>query len=232
MRLRDLSFALFLAVTIDARPAEEPRVVLEHDHLVPVNPYWGDWHDRYTKELQSLLKLDSNSYFFAQMVVRPSFSGEYAIRLHGAKGDTNIEETEKLFLTYSAASTNIFYAMAENNEKNKQQKVTIAHTTFELPKPLATRIYELWSRMLLRTRFPEGSKEAGDDGTTYEFGIWCRYGETWSPQERKSPLLFVELGESLISYCKATSAERPAAAKEIETRAAELETYLTAHPSK
>ena len=84
-------------------------------------------------------------------------------------------------------------------------------------KEVIALLQQLWKRMLLRTRYPEASS-AGLDGTTYEFATWHVYGETWSPQERKSPLLFVELGESLIGYCEATPAERSAAIKEIENK--------------
>ncbi|MEO6786095.1 MAG: hypothetical protein ABI318_08175 [Chthoniobacteraceae bacterium] len=167
------------------------------------------------------------------MVVTPSFSGEYAVRLHGAKGDRKIETAEKLFLTYSAADKNIADSMPLNRqlEKDKrQQKVKITEKTVEFPKPLATRVMQLFERMIQQTSY--GVDEEGADGTTYEFGIWRAYGETWSPRENTSPQLFVELGESLISYCKAAPADRPAGEKEIENKAAQLEKYLNEHPAK
>ncbi len=132
------------------------------------------------------------------MVVRPSFSFEYAVRLHGAKGDNEIDRAAKFFLTYSAADKTIWYSMPENRlgQKDKrQQKVKITEKTGEFPKPLATRVMQLFQRMIQQTSYGVG--EEGADGTTYEFGIGRAYGETWSPRERKSPLLFVELGESL-----------------------------------
>ncbi len=213
-----------------SRAADEPPVVShELDHLVPVNPHPGDWHVRYSDQIQSRFKLAS--FFFAQMVVRPSFSAEYVVRLHGTKDDNQFDETNKFFLTYSAADKNIWYSMPENNEEKKQQKVAISVTTIELPKPLATRIYQLWKRMLLRTRYPE-EDSGGLDGTKFEFGTWSFYGETWSPAERKSPLLFIELGESLIAYCKGAPAQRQVTAKEIESKATQLKEYLDKHPSK
>jgi hypothetical protein len=229
MNIRYLFLVSALLLAAIARAADEVPLPREPDHLVPVAPYPGDWRVRYSDQLRSRFKLDSR--FFAQMVVQPSFSGEYVVRLHGAKDDRHFDRTKNFFLTYSAANTNIWYSMPENNDKRKQQKVVVSVITVEFPTPQATRIQQLWKRMLLRTRYPEASS-AGLDGTTYEFATWHVYGETWSPQERKSPLLFVELGESLIGYCKASPAERSTAIKEIENQAAQLEKYLDEHPSK
>lgn len=251
MNVRFVVLALALSLAVVARAVDEPRVSHESgcplpvdpfagitrdsevshepDHLVPVNPYPSDWHICYSDQLRSRFNLDS--FFFAQMVVRPSFSGEYVVRLHGRKDENRFDKTTKFFLTYSAADKSIWYSMPENNNTNKQPKVSIVTVTFEIPESLAGRIQHLWQRMLLRTRYPE---EAGGglDGVTYEFGIWGVYGETWSPRERKSPLLFIELGESLIAYCKAAPAQRPAAATEIENKAAQLEKYLNEQQSK
>lgn len=229
MSIRYMFLAFVLALPFSALAADESSAFHEPDHLVPVDPYPGDWHIRYSDQIRSRFKLAP--FFFAQMVVCPSFSGEYVVRLHGAKDDNDINTTERFFLTYSAADKSIWCSMPENNDKKKQQKVSIAVTTVEFPKPLAKQIYQLWRRMLLLTRYPE-QDSTGNDGTTFEFGVWCVYGETWSPNERKSPLLFVELGDSLIGYCKAAPAERPAAAKEVEDKAARLEKYLNEHRPK
>ncbi len=121
--------------------------------------------------------------------------------------------------------------MPENNEEKKQKKVKAATVAVDFPKELAGRVQQLWKRLLLRMRYPE-EPSRGLDGETYEFTVDGMYGETWSPQERKSPLLFVELGESLIAYGKANPEGRSAAAKAIEDKAAELEKYLDEHPLK
>ena len=99
MSIRYLILAFAFALAVTARTADEPAVSHEPDHLVPVNPYPGDWHVRYSDQLQSRFKLAT--FFFAQMVVRPSFSGEYVIRLHGAKDDNQFDTASKFFLTYS-----------------------------------------------------------------------------------------------------------------------------------
>ncbi len=229
MNVRRLILTSVLTFAVIAQAEDKAYVLKGPDHLVPVNPYPGGWHVRYTDLLRSRLKLDSP--FLAKMVVKPSFSGEYAVRLLESKDKNPLDTSNQFFLTYSAASKNIWYSMPENNDKKQQQKVSVATTTVEIPEALAVRIQQLWKRMLFQTRYFE-TNAAIADGVTYEFGIWYHYGEAHSPQERKSPLLFIELGESLITYCKAAPAERPAAAKEIENKAAQLEKYLKKHPSK
>jgi hypothetical protein len=231
MRIRFVLLASVLALTPIAR-ATEP------DHLVPIDPYPGDPLAPYYNQLRSRFKLDSS--FFAQMMVRPSFHKEFVVRLHGRKEDTSFTATNQFFLTYSIADKEIWYSMRENHDKKGQEKIKISTTTADIPKALAIRIQQLWEQMLLRTRYREqdvvSSHEVeriiGTDGVTFEFAVWNAYGETWSPEERMSPLLLVELGESLVGYCKAAPGERPAATKEIENKAAQLEQYLNEHPSK
>jgi hypothetical protein len=230
MKVLSVLLASVVAVTPIARAAEP-------DHLVPVFPYPGDQEDaRYSNELRSRFKLDS--VFFAQMVVRPSFHSEYVVRLHGQKEDNHFTTANQFFLTYSIADKNIWYSMREDNDKKRKEKVKISTTTAEIPKALALRIQQLWEQMLLRTRYREqdviSSHEMeriiGTDGTIFEFAVWNAYGKTWSPDERLSPLLLVELGESLVGYCKAIPGERPAATNEIENKATQLEQYLNEHP--
>ena len=236
MSIRYIVFALTLALAVIARAVDKPFVVMRElpwpDHLMPVDPYPGESHIRYTDQLRSRFKLDF--YFFAQMVVRPSFSSEYVVRLHGTENDSYFDTTNKFFLTYSVSDQSIYHSMPENNSNKKQREVSITVTTVELSKPLATRIKQLWERMLLRTGYPQAGEGDGRglDGVTFEFATRNVYGTTWSPHERKSPLLFIELGDSLIAYCKAAPAERPAATKEIENKAEQLEKYLNKHPSK
>lgn len=205
---------------------EVPRPPPEPDHLAPVNPYPGDWHLPYTTLLRSKLKMDAP--YFARMVMMPSFAGESVVRLHGSEKDREISETEKIFLTYSHAEQNLWYSMPENNEEKVQKDVKITTTTVSFPKADAMRLLSLWNRMILRTRV-RAEETHLLDGTTFEFATQRGYGETSSPRERHSPLLFVELGGSLIDYCKSEPEKRKAQLKEIESKADELERYLNVH---
>src|SRR4051812_41994389 len=59
------------------------------DHLTPVDPYPGDWHVRYTDLIQKHLLPPYR--FFAAMIVRPSFEGEFSIVIHGTKEDYELD---------------------------------------------------------------------------------------------------------------------------------------------
>ena len=216
-------------------PAKEDSkqvVFSEPDHLLPVDPYPGDWHVRYTQQLAEHFKL--NESFDARMLIRPSFDAESVISLHREKKDPNepfSEKKEDYLLTYSCTTSekNIWYSMPENNDQKEQKKVTVSVVTTAMPKDLALRVLKVWERMMRRTSYNSPSL-AGLDGTIFEFSMPGMYGETWSPNHRKSPLLFIELGASLIDYCKADDAGRVAARKSIEGKAAALELYLSKHP--
>ncbi|MEO7097859.1 MAG: hypothetical protein ABI162_00750 [Luteolibacter sp.] len=162
------------------------------------------------------------------MVLRPSFDGESSLILHGGEQRQEFSATEKFFLTYSLAEKNLWYSMPENNEEKKQKEINVTVTTVPVPKPMAVRLCSIWNRMILRTRVPVTSVN-GFDGISIEFATQRGYGETWTPMQRKSPLLFVELGESLIDYCKASEEDRKAKLKKVSQKAGKLENYLDAH---
>ena len=237
MRLAPIVLACVLALTRIAR-AGDP------DHLVPVDPHPDEWSVGYSNALQSRLKLHGD--YFAQMLVMPSFEGEFAVRLHGSKDDRFLSEAARVFVTYSVADKNIAYSLPPRLEvrvpgwrqSRKKERIRVSTTSAEIPKELATRVLRLWEEMLLRTRYEEQSvvstrdveRIIRTDGTSFEFSALNAYGETWSPQEPSSPLLLVELGATLINYSKAPAGERPGVMKQIEDKASELEKYLSEHP--
>lgn len=239
MRANRLLFALPLVLSLHARAADKQPFPLpvdpfasvqrtpesgEPDHLIPVDPYPRDWYVRYKDQIRTRFELAQSCDL--QMLVCPSFTAEYVVRMHG-----NWRGAEKVILSYSVADKNIWYSMPENNGGRKQQKVMVSTKTADLLKPFADRLHKVWGRMLRLTRYPI-MPVGGADGTTYEFSTGGAYGEVWSPNQHQSPLLFVELGESLVACCKASPAERPAAIKAIEDKAARLEKYLDEHQSK
>jgi hypothetical protein len=239
MKIHLVFLTSIIALSSIVHATDEASPIPEPDHLKPVGlyQYQNDLLTRYRNQIRSRLKLDS--YFFAQMLVMPSFGNEFVVRLHGkAKGEDDFTRASQFFLTYSVADQSIWYSMPENNGNHRQGKVKISSSSDEIAKPLATRLLRLWEQMLLRTRYREqdvvssreGEGIVGTDGTTFEFAVWNARGETWSPEQRKSPLLLVEIGESLVKYCNAKPQEKPDAMKEIETKAAQLEEYLTEHP--
>ena len=72
---RYLLLALVLTLTITASAATRGIVEIpEPDHLIPVDPYSAGRHLQYIDQLRSRFRLDDA--YYAQMVVRPSFSPE------------------------------------------------------------------------------------------------------------------------------------------------------------
>lgn len=203
------------------------------DHLEPVNPH-QPWRSAYLEAVRGRLTL--NKYSYLQMVMMPAFVPESAVRLHPESGDGEMEKEDKVFLTYAVAGKNIYGATQDIRPPKKPEDVPVTVTTVEFPKPLALRLYQLWSRMLLRTRYPQEPKNMVTDGTFFEFG-WEKigwgnlYGEAYFPTQAASLNLFSEVGLALMNYGKAAPAERAATAKTIEQVAARLEAYLDAHPA-
>ena len=199
------------------------------DHLTPVNPYPGSWHVRYTDLVSK--HLEPPYRFFAGMIVRPSFEGEYSVILHGTKEnyEVDLDKTPKFFLSCFAAEKNIWYSMPEHNEEKQQKEIKITVATGEVARPLAKRIHGLWVQMLERTRYFDDDR-ISVDGTTFEFTARGMHGET--RLECTGPTLLVKLGHALVEFCQAPPTDREAATKNIEKAASELETYLKAHRVK
>lgn len=226
--LRQMPFCGALLATIlvsiaHAAMAEDP------DHLTPVSSI--GWSSGYRDGVYARLKL--HPYDYLGMVVLPSFMPESAVRLRSEQ-DAEIEKVDKLLLTYSVAKTSIYSATQTGH---KPEDVEVQITDVEFSKPLGLRLYKLWSRMLLRTRFPNQPLNMATDGSFLEFSWgrtgWGRLvGTAYFPQKAKSPELFSDLGLALIDYAKAPPAERASAEKRIQETAEELENYLNKHPTE
>ena len=237
MRLAIIGLMCVLALTRVAR-AGDP------DHLVPVEAHPDEWSVSYFHTLRTRLKLHRD--YFMQMLVMPSFEGEYAVQVHGTKDQRYLSEAEHVFVTYSAADKNIAYSLPPRLEfrspgwraDRKKERIHVTTESAEIAKELARRVLRLWEQMLLRTRYEEQSVISSEsvervirtDGTSFEFSTPNASGETWYPEKPLSPTLLAELGWCLIHYCKAPPGDRPGWAKQIEDKAGELERYLSEHP--
>jgi hypothetical protein len=195
--------------------------------LRPVAPYPGDWHIRYTEQLHK--RIEPQIHTFAQMRVQPAFEGEYSVSIHGVPDNLRFWQATKCFISYYSADKNIWSSMPENNGDKQQREVSVATATVDIPLPVAKRIYTVWHKMLLKTRYAEDEFNAAPDPTTVEFSSESLYGETYYPAPCKSAGLLIELGERLIDYCKAPPEKRAAATKALEVQAKALEDFLRHH---
>jgi hypothetical protein len=195
--------------------------------LRPVDPYPGDWHIRYTNELHK--RIEPPIHTFAQMRVQPAFEGEYSVSVHGEPDNFYFWQATKCFVSYYAADKNIWYSMPENNEEKKQREVSVATATVDIPLPLAKRIYTVWHKMLVKTRYADKEFDATPDPTGVEFSSEFCYAQTSYPAPCKSAGMLIELGERLVEYCKAPPEKRAAATKALQAQAAALEDFLKHH---
>lgn len=225
MRRLLLTVVTLLVITCDLRGADK----CQPDHLTPVDPYPGDWHVRYTDLVQKHLLPPYR--FFAAMIVRPSFEGEYSIVLHGTKEDYELDwdKTAKVFVTHFTAEKNIWYSMPENNSEKEQKEIKVATRTIEIPKPVAKRVQGSFLRMLEKTRYFHDDA-IYVDGTDWEFTAGGMYGE--SRVQCASTSLLARLGLSMIDYCDSTEQQRKAYLGDIEEAASNLEKYMKSHNTK
>ena len=151
-----------------------PAILNTPDHLVPVNPYPGDWHIAYSKLLKKHLDLDA--VFLARMIVSPSSGAEYSMRVHGDAKSYAFQHSKEFFVTCNVADENIWHAMPENNSEKIQKPIKVQVFKAPLPVETARKICGLWDEMIFRTHYTrEGS---GDfDGITFEFA--CATEGSW-----------------------------------------------------
>jgi hypothetical protein len=212
-----------------AEPLSEARK-REPEHLVPVDPYPG--FPSYMEEVRGRLGI-AHSRFFLQMTVRPSLQPEFAVWLHGGnedpknfeKDESDINATERVFITCAMADKNIWFASTTKPAEQKEE-VLVKTATKEFPKALALRLQRLWQRMLLQTRYPVHPTPSWHDGITYEFAVPGQYGETITPTEKLAPRLFAELGETLFFYARLSADKKPEMLGSVESAATKLEQRL------
>ena len=225
------TFLLLVAVLPLALTAEEVSLPKDPDHLEPVNPHPTERSMRYRSQIRKHLRTDES--YRIQMLVRPSFDPEYVVRIERAAADEFDASTENDRVMSIRPNQSIFYSMPESygidpktKERLKQSDLKTTKISAPIPSEISSKLEESWQKMLASVRYPE-EEYPGEDGTIYEFSTWPnRFGEIWSPEEKKSPLLLIRIGEALIEYCHAKPEERERAIKVIEIRIKSLNDYL------
>jgi hypothetical protein len=193
------------------------------DHLVPLEPYPGDWRRPYVKQLTQYLDLDA--VYLARMIVRPSFGAEYSMRVHGDTNSYAFDDSKEYFVSCRISDKSIWYSMPSNNDEKLQKPINPQLLKASLPTATARRVCAIWKAMILRTRYPEDGS-GGLDGVTIEFASQHGHGEAWSPTDGTSPALLWDLGEKLIEYCKASDEAKKAALEAINKSANTIEEHL------
>lgn len=199
----------------------------EPDHLLPVDPYPGEWGIVYRKALYEKLGLDR--FHVARMLITPCDQAESVVDLVGDVKSFDFKSSKSFSLICVKASESIWESFPQNNDDGVKKQVETTVSKADVPLELATKLYGLWERIVMRSRY---SKDwaPGEDGVYFEFFIQIGHGMIWSPKDRKSPLLGVELGQSLMAYCEAPAEKKEEMLKEIGEKADLLEKYLNENP--
>lgn len=183
------------------------------DHLTPVD-YPPDDYDTLIEQRLC------HSGGFITFVQRPSFDAESCLvvyedipkeaeQKHGGHWMAPDEE-KKYFIVARQAKQSLYYSMAQNNDEKTDKTVEIAGSRREITLEFAAAIHRAWTRMLLQTRYPQGSV-LGLDGTTLQFSVWAQglgtlHGETWSPEAGLTAEL-AALGQALVDFAEHPSVE-------------------------
>ena len=202
---------------------ETNKLPLSPDHLFPIDPYPANYKIAYNKQLTKYHSLEKAR--LARMVVRPSFGIEYSLSMDTDGSWRNLKSSKDFFLRYTITDKNIWYSMPENNSGKVQEAIKPTTLKASIPAETALKVIKLWDEMILQTRYSR-SDDSGLDGVTIEFSSRFGHGETWSPSDGTSPAMLYELGEKLITYCKASKKERKKLLIDINRAAAKLEIFL------
>jgi hypothetical protein len=198
------------------------HLMAEHDSLMPSLNVDKDWERDYSALLNKHFKLDQA--FEARMLIESN--RESVVSLH-RKDDPMLG----YILTYRSVSpeskSSIWGCVPRPKSPTTSKEVKIYERTASLPKELGDRLVAVWSLMMNRV---SNHTSYGLDGATYVFSTKEKTAETWSPRERKSPLLFVELGRSLMDYCRTERARRHLAGKDVWAALTAWEDYLKKNP--
>lgn len=211
------------AINPFSKTGDSVKMPQSPDHLIPIDPYPGDWRIAYTKQLTKYLGLDE--VYLARMIVRPSFGAEYSMRIHGNAKSYAIESSKEFFVTCTISDESIWYSMPDNNSEKIQKPIKPKSFEASIPAETARRVCAVWNEMIFRTRYTRDGG-GGLDGVTIEFASRYGHGEAWSPTDGTSPALLQNLGERLIAYCKAPTEEQMKFLDAVHISAAKLETRL------
>ncbi|CAN5687858.1 hypothetical protein BH11VER1_BH11VER1_33630 [soil metagenome] len=211
-----------------------PRVV-RANHLEPISPYDPSGYDQAV--FRSLIGEDLGQLW---MVVKPSFSPEYAIvlrqkvKLKPTTDPFAAEiESEKWTIEFVEAKKQIW--RSEYLDRGRLQlDINVTHDVVrhhaEVPDVFAKTIAETWESVLKQTRYPIDAV-SGFDGVTYQFySKYGFYGETWTPSTGV-PLMMTELGLKLGEIAKASDKQRAQLISESQEIAKKIDAAIS-HPSE
>jgi len=201
------------------------------NHLEPIPAYDPDGYDQAV--YKSLLGKEPGEIW---MVVRPSFSPEYAVTIRheityaprSESGSPFVDrtiESQKWIVEYAKAKKQISHWKELGGGRAVLDIKTtkdVSRCRAEITGEFALSMIDAWRSVLLQTHYPSETNDGGLDGVTFQF--YCNpnlFGQTWSPSSGV-PLRITNLGQKLGEVAKADTKSRGPLISECIAMAKEL----------
>ena len=240
-----IAFSALLVCPVQAQPQTPPRA---EDHLEPDGSILGgtSFMVDYDLQVRDILKEALNPKVRVHMVALPSFSPEFAVGLmtmaqEGVRPPYHILALTPVaqIWTYNSVdmlksgriqvvrgNKNKEIARLESSVPKNPKDLKIKRCEIGIGDTLATRIMEVWRKMLLKTRC-SARPWGGADGERYYFGMWSwegpLAGTVWSPEQNSSTGNLVELAYTMRAVCEKKNGANES---QLEKLTAELEHRL------
>jgi hypothetical protein len=163
------------------------------------------------------------------MMVEPAFAVEYSVSVYSRP---STDRQRRYFVTYVTADRNLWQATDAGRHAKEAEAAKIRRVDCEIPSSAAHLARQAWIQMLSGSQRPRPMRKEdaarSTDATIAEFSIQWSHGKTLYgefpvelPSGRKTRAL-IELGDTLINYCKAKPAHRQTIAAKFERDATRL----------
>jgi hypothetical protein len=198
----------------------EPVKYVTEDHLFP-------WKPEFDGALRPLLeaKLFITSADCGRMLDRPPENGELAVSVYSPQEPGS---GEMYYVTLTEAEKNIDMAFNfAGGSIDEVNKIGVKRRDARIPESAALALRAAWKTMLTRVEKPHFYARSALHREELEFSLveantaQVLYG-VLPDKGGKSIATLMRLGRLLTSYCKASVAEQPKLAKEIERTANRL----------
>jgi hypothetical protein len=169
------------------------------DHLIPVDPnVEPDVRAAYQRKL-FLTPADC-----ARMLVRSSWTGEFAVSVHTIRS-----RSDTCQVTLTKAAENIWYFLQHHPGETGQIQINVSKYDVDIDCRDAFEIKEIWELMLRRRHTPTFSIELPVDGDVTEFSLDKRSAAAELPVNPGRDVARLEkIGLILARYCEAPVDER------------------------
>ena len=192
------------------------------DHLVPEDGPFGVHFSSYYAAVGSSLSRGTRGECLAQMVVLPSFTPEWMVRIDQGqiKTDPTLVEdpltgqvTDTLWM-YQADTVHYFattgradksiWGLMWDNPKCSPEAIKTTVFTRPIRKDMAQAIVRAFRSQIQKARYTN-NEEIGLDGVSFHFRAGNMFAKCWSPRPNTSPGRLVRLGMELADYSRAAN---------------------------